>query len=84
MDRKDRMDRSSCISEINNTLIENAEDLDIVVPMYNLIEYSKNFSKTSDTLWSYYKDISTDPTTGSKSFKYKTSSILKNTRYVID
>ena len=35
-----------CISKINNTLIDNAEDLDIVMPMYNLIEYSKNYSKT--------------------------------------
>ena len=35
----------SCISKINNTLTENAEDLDIVMPMYNLLEYSKNYSK---------------------------------------
>ena len=33
----------SCISEINNTLIDNAEDLDAVMPMYNLLEYSKNY-----------------------------------------
>ena len=32
----------SCISKINNTFIDNAEDLDIVMPMYNLLEYSKN------------------------------------------
>ena len=63
----------SCISKINNTLIGNAEDLDIVMPMYNLIKYSKNYSKTSGTLWNYYKDISTDPIKNSKSFKYKTS-----------
>ena len=63
----------SCISKINNALIDNAEDLDIVMPMYNLIEYSKNYSKTSGTLWNYYKDISTDPITNSESFKYKTS-----------
>ena len=63
----------SSISKINNTLIDNAEDLDIVKPMYNLIEYSKNYSKTSGTLWNYYKDISTDPITNSESFKYKTS-----------
>ena len=43
------------------------------MPMYNLIEYSKNYSKTSGTLWSCYKDISTDPITDSESFKYKTS-----------
>ena len=45
-----------CISKINNTLIDNAEDLDIVIPMYNLIEYSKNYSKTSRILWNYYRD----------------------------
>ena len=51
----------NCISKINNVLIDDAEDLDIVVPMHNLIEYSKNYSKSSCTLWNYYKDISTDP-----------------------
>ena len=37
----------SCISKINDVLIENAEDLEIVMPMHNLLEYSKNYSKTS-------------------------------------
>ena len=37
----------SCISKINDVLAENAEDLDIVMPMYSLLEYSKNYSKTS-------------------------------------
>ena len=36
-----------CISEINNTQVDNAKDIDIVMPMYNLIEYSDNYSKTS-------------------------------------
>ena len=40
----------SYISKINGVLIENAEDLDIVMPMYNLLEYSKNYSKTSGSL----------------------------------
>ena len=35
----------SCTLKINNTLIDNAEDLDIVTPMYNLLEYSRNYSK---------------------------------------
>ena len=35
----------SCISKINVVLIENAGDLDIVMPMYNLVEYSKNYKK---------------------------------------
>ena len=43
----------SCISKINNTLIDNAEDLDIVMPMYNLLEYSKNYRKTTGSLWNY-------------------------------
>ena len=33
----------SCISKINGVLVENAEDVDIVMPMYNLLEYSKNY-----------------------------------------
>ena len=63
----------SCVSKINGNLTENAEDLDVVMPMYNLIEYRKNYSKTSGTLFNYYKDISIDPITNSESFKYKTS-----------
>ena len=63
----------SCISKINNILIGNTEDLDIVMPMYNLLVYSKNYSRTSGSLWNYYKDIPTDPITDSESFKYKTS-----------
>ena len=73
----------SCISKINSPLIDNAEELDIVMPMYNLIEYSKNYSKTSGGLWSYYRD---EPSSGvgsenknvnysikdSNSFDYKT------------
>ena len=44
------------ISRINNTEIDNAKEVDIVMPMYNLIEYSDNQSKTSGSLWQYYKD----------------------------
>ena len=43
----------SCISKINGELVENAEDLDIVIPMYNLLEYSKNYEKTSGSLFNY-------------------------------
>ena len=50
---------TKCISRINNTDIDNAQDIDILMPMYNLIEYSDNYSKTSQSLWQYYKD---DPT----------------------
>ena len=67
-------------SLITVKLVTNAEDLDIVIPMYNLIEYSKNYSKTSGNLWNYYRDESNNPTADnynadliaiSESFKYK-------------
>ena len=48
---------TNCISEINNTQIDNAKGIDIVMPMYNLIEYSDNYSKTSGSLWQCCKDI---------------------------
>ena len=48
---------TDCISKINNTQVDNAKDIDIVMPMYNLIEYSDNYSKTSGSLWQYCKDI---------------------------
>ena len=47
---------TSCISKINNTLIDNTEDLDIVMPMHNLLEYSKNYRKTTGSSWNYYRD----------------------------
>ena len=48
---------TNCISEINNTQVDNAKDTDIVMPMYNLIEYSDNYAKTSGSLRQYCKDI---------------------------
>ena len=48
---------TNCISEINNTQIDNAKDIDIVMPMYNLIEYSDNYVKTTGSLQQYCKDI---------------------------
>ena len=46
----------SCITRIINELIEDADDLDIVMPMYNLLEYSKNYRKTIGSLYNYYRD----------------------------
>ena len=43
------------ISEINNIQIDNAKAIDVVT-MYSLVEYSKNYSKTSVSLWQYYRD----------------------------
>ena len=48
---------TNCISEINNTQIVNAKDIDIVMLMYNLIEYSDNYAKTTGSVWQYCKDI---------------------------
>ena len=44
------------ISERNNTQIDNVQETHIIMPMYNLIEYSDNYSKTSRSLWQYYRD----------------------------
>ena len=62
---------TKCISRINNADIDNAHDIDIVMPMYNLIEYSDNYSKTSRSLREYYKDDPNDIIANSESFKSK-------------
>ena len=46
----------SCISKINGIKIANTEDLNVVMLMYNLLEYSKNYRKTTGSLWNYYRD----------------------------
>ena len=46
----------NCISKINGIKIDNAEDLDVVMPLYNLLEYSKNYRKTTCSLWNYYRN----------------------------
>ena len=61
----------NCISEINNTQIDNAKDIDIVMPMY-LIEYSDNYAKTSGSLCQYFRDEPHDNNTEDfESFKSK-------------
>ena len=62
---------TKCISRINNTDIDNAHNIDIVMPMHNLIEYSDNYSKTSGSLQQYYKEDPNDNLTDSESFKSK-------------
>ena len=60
--------------KINGVKIDNAEDLDVVMPMYNLLEYSKNYRKTTGSFWNYYKDELSDTLSPySESFKYKAS-----------
>ena len=68
---KNCMPFTKCIIRINNTDIDNAQNIDIVMPVYNLIEYSDNYSKTSGSLWQYYKDDPNDNITQSESFKSK-------------
>ena len=51
----------NCISKINGIKIDNAEDLDVVMPMYNLLEYSKNYWKTTGSLWNYHRDEPSNP-----------------------
>ena len=58
-------------NKIKDTEIDNAQDIDIVMPMNNLLEYSDNYSKTSGSLWQYYKVEPNDNLAGSKSFKFK-------------
>ena len=61
----------NCISEINNMQIDNAKDTDIVMPMYNLIEYSDNYAKTTGSLWQYFRDDPNDNLADFESFKSK-------------
>ena len=68
---------TKCITKIDGTTIDDAENLDLVMPMYNLIEYSSNCFETAASLWFYSKDEATDfnvdiaNTNDFKSFKYK-------------
>ena len=80
----------SCTSKINNTFVDNAEDLYIVMPMYNLSGYSNGYSMASENLWNSYRDevndsakeiddnddkIKNNKTAASKFFEYKTKII---------
>ena len=77
----------SCISKTNNTFVENAEAIYVVMPVHNLLKYSDNYSMTSESWWNYYRDeinddaiendnanndINKSKTITSKAFEYKT------------
>ena len=51
----------NCILKISAVQIDNAEDLDVVMRMYNLLEYSKNYRKTTGSLWNYFRDQPSNP-----------------------
>ena len=78
---------TKCITHVNDEHVDNADNLDIVVPMYNLNEYSNNYSDISGTLWQFKRDeqnlnngnpanVTTDD---SSSFKHKSSFIKEST-----
>ena len=82
----------SCITRINGELIEDVDDLDIVMPMHNLLEYSKNYRETIGSLCNYYRDELSDnadddnfgniKVVNSNTFKYK-NKLIGNT-YDVD
>ena len=64
----------NCVSKVNGVKIDNAEYLDVVMAMYNLLEYGKNYRKETESLWYYYGDEPSNPlSSNSESFRYKTS-----------
>ena len=71
---------TGCKSNIKNTQIDNAKDIDVVMQMYNLIEYSDNYSKTSGILWHYYRNDPNSNIVNSESFKSKIKAI-RNTPF---
>ena len=80
---KNNVPFTNCITKINDIKIDNAEDLDVVMPMYNLLEYSKNYKKTTGSLWNYYRDQPSDPlSTNSECVKYKAS--ITGSTYNVD
>ena len=73
----------NCISKINGIKIDNVEDLDVVMPVYNFLEYSKNYRKTTGSLQNYYRDEPSYPlSSNSEPFNYKTS--ITGKTYTVD
>ena len=76
---------TKCITKIDETKIDDAEDLDLVIPMYNLIEYSSNYSETTGSSWFYSRDEATDFNAAVANdndfqfFEYKGKLLLENT-----
>ena len=66
---------TDCITNINNTHVDNTKDFDVVMPMHNLIEYSDNYSKTSWSLYYIFRNEPNNVITESESFKFKSKSL---------
>ena len=81
-----------CVTHINDAHIDTTENLDIIVPMYNLIEYSDNYSGTSERLWQFIRDelptnnnknLINVATINSSSFKYELIILGKVTTAIV-
>ena len=74
----------NCIPKTNGVKIDNADCLRVVMLMYNLLGCSKNYRKTTGSIWNYYRDEPSNPlSSNSESFKYKTSIAEKYHKIVI-
>ena len=62
---------TSCKTNISNVEIDYCKDIDIIMPMYNLIEYNGNYAKTSGSLWQHYRDEPNNNLANSESYKSK-------------
>ena len=74
----------SCISKINDTLIDNAEDLDIVMPMYSLLDNSKNYRKIIGSLWNYYRIEPNSGVEGNMNYSIKNSNSFNDKSGIIN
>ena len=74
----------NCILKINGIKIDNLEDLDVIMSMYNLLDYSKNYRKTTGSLWNYYRDEPSNPLSFNfESCKYQTNIVGKRPKIMI-
>ena len=78
---------SACTTKINDVFADKANHIYIAMPMYNLIEYSDNYSDTSGSLWQFKRDEVTDKNAdltidNSQSFKYKAALVGKTANAV--
>ena len=79
---KNRAPFINCNANIERTKVEDVQDLDFLMRMYNLLEYSSNYSKTKNTLWFYSKDKTASFNVNiveNNTFKYFKYKLLENT-----
>ena len=69
---------TNCISKINGIQIDNAEDLDVVMRMYNLLEFSKKYRKTTGSWWNYYRDEPSNPLSSNSESLNTRQALLEN------